>query len=69
VVFFGCGIAGVNEHPVVLALNFSKIIFQRLAEIFIRRDDGPIDTKADHSLRLVDHRQKRIGRRQVFFEK
>ena len=45
---------GINEHAVVLALDFGQRVAQRVEEIVVRRDDGAVELELDHGLRLVD---------------
>ncbi len=54
-VHIGC----VTKHPVVLPLDLRERVAQRLQEIVVRRDDGPIHIELDDCLHLVDRCQFR----------
>ena len=50
----GIALAGLDEHRVVLALDFFKPIAHRVEEILVGGDDGAIQVKFDHGLRFAD---------------
>ena len=49
-------LAGVDEHAVMLALDFGQRIADRFQEIFVGGDDGAVEIEFDHRLRAADRR-------------